>query len=298
MLISIFFALIYAFYTIPTEIKEGAIAYPDYENRYPDWIREKSWEDMAMRVWTAFIAYTIITAIAVVLLVFTAKAWQYVSGDRKDTLQYFGLALLFYALGTGAMSIGTGMLIYLKSSYVLGVWYGIVYPISLPVAMMYAGIAPYFMLKFSHRVAKGEDPSKIREIGVLVPMGLLFLFMTSHYNWFGVYAPSPETFDIRFISNTLLLLTNLIAVIQIIVFLKIRASQIVDQVKKLRLKTLMWGFIMMLGFFIAYALDAITKRPLTIWMFIAYPFALIGIILMYLGTLSPEWYLRLLQRSK
>lgn len=296
ILLSVIFSAIYIVYTIPTEIKLGAIPYPDYENKY-DWVYEKSWDDISLRIWTANIAYLIIAIISGILLWFSYRTIKLLEAAKKRTIEYFALSMLFYMLGAIAMVIGTSAVLLFKTSFNKDVWYGAIYPCSLPVAMMFTGIAPYFMLKFSHWVSERREPGKIKEIPVLTLLVLLLVLMISPYNWFGVYRPGLEVLDIRMYSNGLLLLVNLVAIFQILIFLYRRIRRESHPIRIARLKTVMYGFIALLGFFACYTLDALTHQPYTIWMFVAYPFAWIAIILIYLGTVTPEWYLSWLQKK-
>lgn len=103
--------------------------------------------------------------------------------------------------------------------------------------------------------------------------------------------------DIRIYTNGLLLLVNLLAVNQIIAFLFRRISRELEPIRRARLKTVMVGFIAMLGFFMFYTADAITHKPYTVWMFVAYPFAWTAITLFYLGTVALEWYVSWLRKK-
>ena len=78
------------------------------------------------------------------------------------------------------------------------------------------------------------------------------------------------------------------AVIQIIVFLFRKISREPEPIRRARIMTGLAGFIAMLGFFICYTTDAMTHQPYTFWMYVAYPFAWAAIILLYLGTVTPE----------
>ena len=194
------------------------------------------------------------------------------------------------------MVVGTGVLIVMKQSYRTDVIYGLIYPCSLPIAMMYSGIAPYFMLKFSHWTSERRDPSKIREIPILATLVAMIVVMISPHNWFGMYRPGVNVLDIRIYTNGLLLLVNLLAVIQIIAFLFRKISREPEPIRRARIRTVLAGFIAMLGFFICYTADAMTHQPYTVWMFVAYPFAWAAIILFYLGTVAPEWYISWLKK--
>jgi len=242
------------------------------------------------------LAYLIIVIISGILLWLSYKTSKLLEGEKKKTIEYFALAMLFYMLGAVAMVIGTTVFLILKVSFVK-TWYGLIYPCSLPIAMMFSGIAPFFMLKFSYWVSEHKEPSKIREIPLLLLLVLLLVLMISPYNWFGVYRPGPETLDIRIFSNGLLLLVNLVAIFQIIIFLYRRSKRETDLIRSARLKTVMFGFISLLGFFTCYTIDAVTHQPFTIWIFIAYPFAWITLVLIYLGTVTPEWYLSWLRKK-
>ncbi|MBS7247230.1 MAG: hypothetical protein QXN15_06665 [Candidatus Jordarchaeales archaeon] len=300
------FALIYALYTIPMQIALGAIPYL-----------------VDTRILVSFFAYGGITGAAAFLTLTAYRASRPLVGAGRRVIEYFTIALAFYMMSTAAMTLGLGLFIATGISFSL-TWYGLIYPYCIPMAMMFAGISPYFMLKFSYWMAEQKDPGRVREASVLAPLSILLPVMVLPLNWFGGYPPVFSLLDmnlkiyllglgipypilnigvkiypdIRLFSNGLLLLVNLVAVTQIIAFLYRKAMEETDHVKAARLKTVLYGFLSIVGFFACYTLDAIIGGGFTILMFIGFALLLTAIILLYLGVVAPEWYASWLQKRR
>ncbi|MEM1797771.1 MAG: hypothetical protein QXX87_00965 [Candidatus Jordarchaeales archaeon] len=296
------FAFVYTTYTIPAQAALGAIPY---------------FVDARVRV--AHFVYGGITVVAALLALFAYKASRPLVGAGRRVIEYFALALAFYALGAAATTIGLAFFIITGMSFNLTTWHGLVYPCCIPVAMMFSGIAPYFMLKFGHWMAEQKDPGIKREATVLTPLSILLLVTVSPMNWFGAYAPRfslldmqlkagvlgaldplPELSiqlhpDIGLISDGLLLLVNLVAIIQVIVFLRGKASDEKDRIKAARLKTIALGFVMLLVFFLFNVLDTLLGG-LTVLLLAGFVFMVTAVVLLYLGAVAPGRYTSWLQR--
>jgi len=303
MVVSLAFTFVYAVYTIPAQVALGGLFY------FVD-----------ARIWASSLAYGGMAGAAAVLVLLAYRALKPLVGAGRRVMEYFTLSLAFYTMSAAAMTVGLTFFILIGRSFDPTVWYGLIYPYCLPVAMMFSGIAPYFMLKFSYWMAEQKDPGMVRDVSVLAPLALLLLIMVFPQNWFGVLDPrfslidmqlktyplgSLDPFfsfgvkvypDLRPFSNGLLLLINLAAITQIIVFLHRKAISEPDPVRAARLRTVIFGFILILGFFACYTIDALIGGPFTIMMFIGFILMLLAIVLLYLGTAAPEWYVSRLQR--
>ncbi|MEM1659006.1 MAG: hypothetical protein QXK94_08245 [Candidatus Jordarchaeales archaeon] len=297
------FAFVYTTYTIPAQAALGAIPY---------------FVDARVRV--AHFVYGGITVVAALLALFAYKASRPLVGAGRRVIEYFALALAFYALGAAATTIGLAFFIITGMSFNLTTWHGLVYPCCIPVAMMFSGIAPYFMLKFGHWMAEQKDPGIKREATVLTPLSILLVAMTLPTNWFGAYAPRfslldmqlkagvlgaldplPELSiqlhpDVRLLANGLLLFVNLVALIQIIVFLRRRIVSETEHLKAARLRTVLFGFLAMLGFFACYTLDALMGGGYTVPLFVGFVFGITALILLYIGVAAPKWYTSWIQK--
>ena len=280
LLSSLVFLVLYVGYTIPAEIDLGATSY-----------------QLEAKIVASFVAYLILTIAAAILVAFSYKASRPLAGLGRKTMEFFTLSLLFYMLGPLSMTIGLGIFIILGESFRGDIWYGYIYLYSLPVAMMFTGIAPYFMLKFGYLMAERREPSPKSEAIIIVLIGILLAILAHPYNWYGTVAPRIYP-DWRIYSNSILLLVNLIVIIWLIVALLGRIREETDPIRASRLKMVMLGFLFLLGFFICYTLDALSREPFTIWMFLGFFFATFSPILLYIGVAAPKWYISIIQKRK
>ncbi|MEM1659008.1 MAG: hypothetical protein QXK94_08255 [Candidatus Jordarchaeales archaeon] len=295
-------AVAYTAYTVPTEIALGAI--PSIADP---------------KLWIFCITYGATAAVAAVLALSAYRASRPLVGVGRRVIEYFALALAFYALGAAATSIGLGSFIATGMSFNPFSWHSPAFSHWAPLAVAFAGIAPYFMLKFGHWMAEQKDPGIKREATVLTPLSILLLVTVSPMNWFGAYAPRfslldmqlkagvlgaldplPELSiqlhpDIGLISDGLLLLVNLVAIIQVIVFLRGKASDEKDRIKAARLKTIALGFVMLLVFFLFNVLDTLLGG-LTVLLLAGFVFMVTAVVLLYLGAVAPGRYTSWLQR--
>ncbi|MBS7247227.1 MAG: hypothetical protein QXN15_06680 [Candidatus Jordarchaeales archaeon] len=295
-------AFVYATYTIPTEIALGAIP-----------------NTVDPRLWVFSLTYGVTAAVVAILALLAYRASRPLVGAGRHVMEYFALALVFYMLGAAATSIGLGSFIATGMSFNPAVWYVPSFAHCAPMAVMFAGIAPYFMLKFSYWMAEQKDPGRVREASVLAPLSILLLVTVSPMNWFGMHAPrfslldmqlkayllgildpcpslSLEVYpDIGIFSDGLLLLINLVAITQVIIFLRGKASSEKDPVRATRIKTVVLGIIMLLVFFLFNVFDTLAGG-LTVLLLIGFVFMITAVVLLYLGVVTPEWYASWLQK--
>jgi len=271
--VSLIFIVIYATYTIPAQINLNATSYP-----------------RDLRVIISFIAYTLLTITTAAFIAFAYRTSRPLTGIGRKTMEYFILALIFCMLGPLPMALGLGLFIILGSSYIAEVWYGLIYPSCLPVAMMFTCFAAYFMLKFGYFMSERREPDLKNEIPLLVLI-ICFLAVSVHpYNWYGMIVPTGYP-SWRLYTNSLLLIVNLIAIAQVAYFLLRKIRTETDPIRIARLKMVMLGFLALLGFFMCYAIDALAEQPYTVWMFLGYIFAILSPILLYVGTAAPKWFI-------
>lgn len=251
--IAICFLTAYSLFSLPTQVLlNGTPSSPQLTKR---------------RGWTGFIGYLILTVSLSILLWKTYLAWQLQKKERKRILQYFGLYVLFYMLATLSMTIETG---------IFNLVFQLTYPLSIPISILFSGFAPFFLLKFNYWVVKLKKPETIRKLSVLLPLATLLGVMILQ--------------RISVISRGMLLAVNLIAVIQVMIFVSKELLEQPNALKKGSLQTLLGGLIFSLGFFLFYTLDALNPYPYSIYMVFAFISGTLASILLYLGTVMPEWY--------
>lgn len=201
-------------------------------------------------------------------------------------------------LATLFMALGTGMLLLLKRSFTTDVWYGLMFPLAIPISMIFSGFAPLSLLKFTHWVAKREKPERLRIYSILLPLAVLFGFMTLPYNWWGMTKPASQNLHTRIFSNGLLLTVNLVAVIQVLIFVSQELREETNDIKKVSLQTLLAGLIASLGFFLFYTLDGLNPIPYSVYMNFAFLSGGLASLLLFLGTVMPEWYVSWIRKTR
>ncbi len=257
ILVAVCFSTVYGAYTNPTQITLVATPFSPPEN-------VATWK---VRLWTGFIGYLILTIALSLLLWNSYKAWQLQKEERRRILQYFGLYIFFYMLATLFMTIEAG---------VFNLWYGLSFPLAIPLSILFSGFAPFFLLKFNYWVVNREKPEIIRNLSVLLPLAVLIGFMILQ--------------GITIVSRGLLLAVNLIAVIQVMIFVSTALREELNVMKKVSLQTLLAGLIASLGFFFFYTLDALNPVPYSVIMNFAFLSGFLASVLLFLGTVMPEWY--------
>ena len=128
---------------------------------------------------------------------------------------------------------------------------------------------------------------------------MIYLLVSFDYrNWYGVVGfKEVGEMSIREITSTLLLILLLISVVWAIIPLRRKIIVEKDKIKRMRLKLILTGFSIFLGFFVFMILDATTGLPYTLWMIPAYICALLGICFVWLGFLPPRWLLIKLEKK-
>ena len=128
-----------------------------------------------------------------------------------------------------------------------------------------------------------------RLMGVVVLYLILMVILVSPYNFYGAVTPSG-VFDVRIISNLSLMVLYLYVIFKAVRELNRKIGASDNKLFKNRLKLTRLGYLVVLGFFLFYAIDAIySGEPYTFFMIVAYIFFIAGVLMVYMGTLTPKW---------
>ena len=215
-----------------------------------------------------------------------------VDSERKQfSLNLFFRVYVFFTLALLSLDIGLIWFILNDSSKVAVSLFGFniyFYSISLAYSMIFGMVAIlYFYLFVENEYYKGVNVNRL--IGVAVLYLILTVILVSPYNFYGAVTPSG-VFDVRIVSNLLLMVLYLYVIFKAVKELnkKIRASD--NKLAKNKLKLTRSGYLVVLGFFLFYAIDAIySGEPYTFFMIVAYVFFIVGVLMVYMGTLTPKW---------
>lgn len=284
LLVSVCFSIVYTTYTIPNQIQKGGVPYPNPSTELG------TWAEIASGIWLSCIGFLVISILLSILLFYTHKLSHLYTGTSRRSFQYFSLYLAFFLIGSIIMTIGFIFIIKFHQSFTQSVWYGLVYPVTLPLAFMYSSFAPFFLFKFSYWVAYQEEPSMRRKLSVLLPLAALLLMMTSPYNWFGCYRPVSTFPDYRVVTDFLLLLVNLTAIIQSIFFVSVQIRREKNITKRARFKTILVGLLSILSFFI-FNLGGSLYKPYSFFAYLKFITASVGLVVLFFGVAAPYWYL-------
>ena len=174
----------------------------------------------------------------------------------------------------------------------------VVYTYSLSLALGYfvAGFMALWLFVFADNEYHGKLSLK-RLTPYLILLIIYLIFSFDYRNWYGVvgWKIAGET-SVREITSFLLLILLLISVIWAVIPLRKRIKIEEDRIKRTRLKLILTGFLVFLGFFVFTIIDAAIGLPYTLWMIPAYICALLGICLIWLGFLPPRWLLIKLEK--
>lgn len=292
-LIAVIFEAFWLIYTIPRQVRIGGIPYP---NPLLTYIGDTSWGIIAPRIYAAIIAFAVQSIILFLILVFTYRASRLLSGELKLTLlnfQYFTLTLLIASI---LLTIGHAVFAYLKISIILNDPLGMIYASTMLYSMAMGALAPYFLLNFGYLYARKEKLSEEIAQGVLGVILLIWIIMSSPYNWYAMYPPTLKELDIRPLTNGLILLLNVIVIAKLMVLFRRKIKAETDTIKKIRLKTILVGLIFYLLFFIWFVLEELIKQKFLWSYFVAYGLSSVGVFLMYLGLIAPKFYMSIVEK--
>jgi len=294
LILLMIFGIIYAVYTVPTQIASGqGIPYPD--PRLAD-IHEESWAETGPRIFSAFILFSVLSVFIAIILTLVWRSWRLYGGERRHILVLFGKALGLYLISTVSAVISLIAFLVFQKSYVTNNIFGLVYPVLLPITYAFSAVAAYYTFKFSYWFAFREEPAFSRKLTILLPLFLLLIVMVSPYNWYGAYTLDKSIPNIRPITNVILFVILLLAIVQSLIFIKARLSVETDPINRARIKTIMLGFALVLAIYIFNVIYEIFMTKMLIIFILSYFITGLSIILVYLGLISPRFYMRYLER--
>mgnify|MGYP000035217256 CR=1 FL=1 len=215
---------------------------------------------------------------------------------RRRSLTYLGNFYLLTSIAALVLEIGIITLLILDRSDTPISLFGAtiyVYPISLGLGYFLGGLSALYLFLFGENESYGEINIKRCAIIYLL-FAIMVVISLFPQNWYGVV--NWQGGSVREITSLLLMLLFLLGIIRSIIPFRRGLKERTEPIITTRYKLIIIGFIIYIGFFIFMLIDAITGLPYSIWITPAYICALISFILIYLGFVTPTWFLRMLEK--
>ncbi|MFW9952520.1 MAG: hypothetical protein ACFFKA_20565 [Candidatus Thorarchaeota archaeon] len=242
-----------------------------------------------VRVLPLFLYYFALSIFSILLTVKMVLKWR----ERKvPPPLYLTFTFTFFTLAIVMLTVGL-------SEAVLTGYYKEIYRFSLPFAYAMVILADITLFKFvSFLTNKGK-----KEFIPLIIVGLVLIVMLFlPWNWWGI---PPEDYvgllNIRLYSTLCLVLYSYFIYIQVAITSRKTIRVTDDKVAQTGLKLLFYAMISMIFFFLMFIGDtlliALFDHPgYSEFVYIAWIFAIIAYILMYLSLIMPKWLMNRIQK--
>jgi hypothetical protein len=242
-----------------------------------------------LRVLPLFLYYFALSMFSIFLTVKMYLKWR----ERKvPPPLYLTYTFIFFALAIVMLTIGL-------SEAVFTGFYKEVYRFSLPFAYAMVILADIALFKFVSFLTNSGKKIFIP----LVIIGLIVIFILFlPWNWWGV---PPEDYagmlNIRLYSTLSLVIYSYFIYIQIAITSKKGMDATQDKITHMGLKLLFYAMISMILFFLMFIGDtlliAVFSHPgYSEFVYIAWIFAILAYILMYLSLVMPKWLVNRIQK--
>ena len=244
-----------------------------------------SYTPFDIRVFPIFLYYGVISIFSVVLTIKMIMKWR----ERKvNAPLYLSLVFTFFTAAIVMLTIG------LAEAVITG-FYMEIYQFSLPFAystVVLADMALFrFVIELTDRVKKGFFLVIVSGLAIIV---MLFL----PWNWWGVPPVDYEgLINIRLYSTLALIVYSYVVYI-IIARICIKAlKKPTDPVAKVGFQFLFAAMISMILFFLMFVMDTLMivvfgHPGYSIFVYIAWIFAILALIFMYISLVMPKWVLK------
>lgn len=242
-----------------------------------------------IRVLPIFPYYLILSVFGIVLTLKMYFKWR----ERKVapplylsiTFTFFTLALIMLAVGL-AEAIITG-------------FYKEIYRFSLPFAYSMVVFADIFLYKF---VSQITNKGKSLLIPLILIGILIVIMMFLPWNWWGIPPVDYEgQLNIRLFSTLSLVLYSYLIYIVIAVTCRRAMKETDDKIALTGLKLLFYAMICMILFFLMFIGDTLMivlfdDPGYSIFVYIAWIFAVVFYILTYLSLVMPKWLVKRIKK--
>lgn len=244
-----------------------------------------SYTPFDMRVFPLFLYYGFISIFCIVLTLRMLMKWR---ARKVNAPLYLSIVFTFFTFAIVMLTIGL-------AEAVISGFYKEIYRFSLPFAYSMVVIADIFLFRFvielTEKVKRGWIPVIV--VGIII---ILILFLP--WNWWGVPQEDYEGLVSIRLYSTLALIVYSYFVYVIIARICLKALKpSSDAVSKLGFKLLFAAMMSMIAFFLMFVLDTLMivlfDHPgYSEFVYIAWIFAILALIFMYISLVMPKWILR------
>jgi hypothetical protein len=238
-----------------------------------------------IRVFPFFLYYGFISIFCIVLTIRMLMKWR----ERKvNAPLYLSIVFIFFTAAIVMLTVG------LAEAVITG-FYKEIYRFSLPFAYSMVVFADIFLYRF---VIELTERAKRGWIFLIIIGFIIIVLLFLPWNWWGVpQGDYAGLISIRLYSTLALIIYSYFVYIIIarICFKALKTTS--DAVSKLGFKFLFAAMISMIAFFLMFVLDTLMillfgHPGYSIFVYIAWIFAILALIFMYISFVMPKWILK------
>ena len=243
------------------------------------------------RVYPIFIYYILLSVFGILITIKMFMKWR----ERKVPAPLH-LSLVFLFLTSAIMVLAIG----LAEAAITG-YYKEIYRLSLPLAFTLLVVSDIFLFIFASRIT---EKSKNLTIPLII-IGIILmvaLFLPSNY-WGVPQAEYKGKFNTRLYVTLSLVLYCYFVYITIALICHFTKKSTTDKVSRVGLSLLFYSMISMILFFIMVIGDTLmivflSHPGYSVFMFIAWIFAVLFLILTYLSLVMPKWLVDMIEKEE
>ena len=243
-----------------------------------------------IRVLPIFIYYILLSVFGVVITIQMIRKWR----ERKQIAPlYLSIVFAFFTSAIIILAIG------LAEAAITG-YYMEIYRLSLPLAYSLVVLADIVLFKFSNLMT---NRGKKAFLPLIIIGAVLIVILFLPWNWWGT--PSEDykgQLNIRLYTNIGLIAYSYFIYI-IIAIISMKAKKLAtDGITRVGLSLLFYSMIAMICFFLMILADnvmiVIFNHPgYSEFIYIAWAFAVLFLILSYLSLVMPSWLVKRIQKG-
>mgnify|MGYP000565993239 CR=1 FL=1 len=168
------------------------------------------------------------------------------------------------------------------------------YPSTLYIGTILSATGALFLFLFGYyNFYRPEKKTPI--IIYLVIYVLQTIIASIPQNYYGTIPPAEGNM-VRPVTDLILLILFILAIGYTAFGARAKMRITTDKFIKGRLKVAIFGFILFIGFFIFYLIDEVIGQPFSLWLIPAYACIILGLIMVYIGFVTPSWSVKIIQK--
>ncbi len=256
------------------------------------------YSDYQLIINLALVTYIVGLLVTLNIAYYINAARELFESERKKlSFGFFYLYYVFFMLTMLVLSLGLiwFMLNNVSNAYIPILGFKLYfYPLSLGISMIFGYAAVLYFYLFVENEYYSQVTNKHYMFVVMLYAFAIFL-LSLPTNYYGIITPK-NAFDTRIFSNLLLMLTYFYVIYRAVKESNRRIQKVQEKIILNKLRITKYGFLTLIGFFFFYVLDAVFGggKPYTLFMIPAYVSMILGLLLIYLGTLTPGWLEKML----